>query len=554
MTTGEQEATVNVFRTVYYLAKCNRPFSDHESLIALQKLNGVKLGVILHSRYSSTAIVSHIAAEMRKKVINHIIRTESKVSVLVDEGTSLSSKSVLTVHLKANMGEAPIFIFLDLIELEAQTSVAIYSALLNCLTSHGMSDEFLSANWISFTSDGASVMLGKRSGVSQHLLQKYPRLFIWHCLNHRLELSVADAVEDIVAINHFKAFMDAIYCLYSQSPKNQRGLSNACQELGQQFLRIGRVLSVRWVASSFRSVRAVWISFDSLNSHFEMASADVTRDARERQKFKGLRSRLFSPEFICDLALMYDILQELSSLSLQLQKRSMTLAKADAEIKRSIRVLLSFKENPGDKLEEALRCKEAGCYSKTNLIPNPKMKCIPRNQLIQSLADNMNRRLCDASEVDMLNSFSVLDKTTWPETRTIRYGEREVRQLCKRFNIDEEESVRGMRAFVDGESAPEGLTALNTAVKTIPCSTAECERDISLMNIICNELRTRILTENIASLMFININGPPLDLWKPHDYVQSWLLNHRSANDTRSRTVQETPIDNDDRLSLWQLL
>ncbi len=34
--------TEAVFRTAYHLAKKNRPFSDHESLIELQELNGVK--------------------------------------------------------------------------------------------------------------------------------------------------------------------------------------------------------------------------------------------------------------------------------------------------------------------------------------------------------------------------------------------------------------------------------------------------------------------------------------------------------------------------------
>ncbi|XP_063810928.1 uncharacterized protein LOC135040731 isoform X2 [Pseudophryne corroboree] len=35
------EITSRVFRTAYYIAKMNRPFTDHESLIDLQKVNGV---------------------------------------------------------------------------------------------------------------------------------------------------------------------------------------------------------------------------------------------------------------------------------------------------------------------------------------------------------------------------------------------------------------------------------------------------------------------------------------------------------------------------------
>ncbi len=56
-----------VFRTAYYLAKMNRPFTDHDSLIELQEINGVNMGTSLHSRYSSTKIVEHIATEMQNK-------------------------------------------------------------------------------------------------------------------------------------------------------------------------------------------------------------------------------------------------------------------------------------------------------------------------------------------------------------------------------------------------------------------------------------------------------------------------------------------------------
>lgn len=54
-------STEYIFRTTYFIAKCNRPFDDHSKLIELQQLNGVKLGTTLHSRYSSTMIISHIA-------------------------------------------------------------------------------------------------------------------------------------------------------------------------------------------------------------------------------------------------------------------------------------------------------------------------------------------------------------------------------------------------------------------------------------------------------------------------------------------------------------
>jgi hypothetical protein len=37
--------------------------------------------------------------------------------------------------------------------------------------------------------------------------------------------------------------------------------------------------------------------------------------------------------------------------------------------------------------------------------------------------------------------------------------------------------------------------------------------------------------------MMIDINGPPLSIWNPEDYVKSWILHHRMADDNRSRKI-----------------
>lgn len=119
-------STTCIFRTAYFIAKYNRPFDDHSKLIELQKLNKINLGTTLHSRYSSTMIISHIAEEMKNKIIQNIIRTSSKISVLIDESTTTSSLSGMVVFIKASISHSEsIFIFLDLVELKSQTAANI---------------------------------------------------------------------------------------------------------------------------------------------------------------------------------------------------------------------------------------------------------------------------------------------------------------------------------------------------------------------------------------------------------------------------------------------
>jgi hypothetical protein len=85
-------------------------------------------------------------------------------------------------------------------------------------------------------------------------------------------------------MNHFKSFNDAIYALFSQSPKNLNELKTVSSTLSVQLTKIGRVLDSRWVSSSFRSVSAVWNGYSALVTHFKEVAIDSQRTANECKK------------------------------------------------------------------------------------------------------------------------------------------------------------------------------------------------------------------------------------------------------------------------------
>ena len=83
--------------------------------------------------------------------------------------------------------------------------------------------------------------------------------------------------------------------------------------LRQQLKKIGRILDTQWVSSSFRTVSAEWNNFQLLCVHFKKASGDSQRISKDKATFLGLLRRMSSPEFIIDLALMFDTLNEFSA-------------------------------------------------------------------------------------------------------------------------------------------------------------------------------------------------------------------------------------------------
>jgi len=138
--------------------------------------------------------------------------------------------------------------------------------------------------------------------VYAQLKGQFPNLIGWHCLNHHLELSVHDATEDCTEINHFNFFIQKLYTPYSASPKNRRALETCASELGVQLLKIGKMLDVRWVASSSRTVKAVWLNYCALHAHFVSTSSDVKLNSKEGAQCEGMADKLSSTAFLLNLA------------------------------------------------------------------------------------------------------------------------------------------------------------------------------------------------------------------------------------------------------------
>lgn len=300
----EHETTNKIFRTAYYIAKNQRPYTDLPKLVDLQSINDLQMGRVLQSDKSCSNIIEHISLEMRKKMCNNIIENQRKICIIVDE-SNYKSKNMLVICLRTVVGEnnEVITLFFDIVELKNTSAETIKSAILQNLALNGMDDHFLKQNLIAFVSDGASEMLGRVAGVGVKLKTMYPNIVVWHCCNHRLELAVCDTLKEVSGTNNFQSFIEKLYALYHQSPKNMNELNLCAASLESNLLRIGKIFSIRWVASSERTIKAVWNNFPALYKHFSNASTDDSRTLKEKSKYIGLKKTLGSGEFVNNLGM-----------------------------------------------------------------------------------------------------------------------------------------------------------------------------------------------------------------------------------------------------------
>lgn len=203
-------ATSRVFRSADLFAKNIRRYVDHPSMVAMQKANGLDMGVTLHSRYSAALILSSITSDMKANICDKLIAESAKISVLVDESTTNSNSSALIVYIRVVVPNlhSSFVIPLELVDLVALDASTITTAILDASNNHGFSDDYLGQHWIGVCSDGASTMVSNKTGVLTQLKAKFPSLLLWHCMCHRIELAVGDAIDIIGAVNHAKAFLD----------------------------------------------------------------------------------------------------------------------------------------------------------------------------------------------------------------------------------------------------------------------------------------------------------------------------------------------------------
>ena len=229
-------------------------------------------------------------------------------------------------------------------------------------------------------------MLGYKSGVATRMRECFPNIVVWHCLNHRLQLALNDSIKEIKHVNHFKIFLDKIYAIFHQSNKAQIQFKDIAEELDMQINKIGRVLGSRWAACSLRAVKAVWNAYPALYTFF-----------KSEEKYSGMAKRLQNLNFLKDLALMADILSEISVLSVALQSRSLTLPKAEALIKRSIRAFELLVDRPGfheKQIEDKLG---SDLFQEIGMTENEKFVSLPRQDLLSSVIKSLKTRLVESS-------------------------------------------------------------------------------------------------------------------------------------------------------------
>lgn len=102
-------------------------------------------------------VAKYLSAGMRKQVFGKCINHGSKISIIIDEASTVSYKLVLIIYLKCEIQdfEDNLKVYVDLVEQERTTSEIIYQNLLLTHEKNGFNEKYFHENLIGFYTNSA---------------------------------------------------------------------------------------------------------------------------------------------------------------------------------------------------------------------------------------------------------------------------------------------------------------------------------------------------------------------------------------------------------------
>ena len=222
------------------------------------------LQVAKHTNYTHHSSTKEFQQSLVEVVVDELVSEvgESGVfSIMLDESTDVSVSQNVYVRYLASVGGrvTPVTWFLGIKQLSVATAESIFSELVSLLGSFNFKLDKL----VGVSTDGASVMVGCKSGVVTRLRQVTSGLLATHCIAHMLALGTGAAADKIRYLVKFQDVLNSMFKYFAKSPKNMSKLQAIQAVLQSSQTRLQQVFHTRWL--SFEgSVQAVVDNYPSL--------------------------------------------------------------------------------------------------------------------------------------------------------------------------------------------------------------------------------------------------------------------------------------------------
>lgn len=281
-------------------------------------------------------------------------------SVIADELCDVSNTEQLSISFRYVLDGNVKEVFADFVEVERITGKQLADAIIQSLTTWGLSLHHMRGQCY----DGASNMAGARSGCNAIIREKAPLAVYHHCAAHRLNLAIVSACK-IAAFRNTESYIGEIARFFQFSAKRQRLLDKAidseCPATHSKKLK--DTCKTRWIQHIdsyvvfLELLPAVHITLQAMiaPANFQNLGTEWNWDAETVMKATGFMYQLESSSFLICFQILLECLTRMRSLTLKLQMRAVDVLYAYKQVNKDLESLKSMRENAPAKFSIIFR-------------------------------------------------------------------------------------------------------------------------------------------------------------------------------------------------------
>lgn len=482
---------------------------------------------------------------------------------MVDGSTDSSNAEkelIYILYLDPETGKQRIRFF-SLRKVEHATAEGLLETIKNALQEHGIPS--LKEHIVGLGADGASVNFGVRGGLATLMKNEgIDWLVPVHCVSHKLELAIADALKPTTVFSEINDMIVKVYYLYKNSPKKMRQLKGLGEALEMAVSPPVKAQGTRWLEHKIRALSWISKNYGLLITHLSHLSEDTTYKSTERAKFKGMYDKYRNAKYPLYVEYFLEVLTPAAQLSLHFQRETIDVVGAVQGLKHFFRIMEKLNAS-SELIFSTGRVKRFIDQIDTSDYLYQEVKLTYANQAKTSLQNANNDILCSILECfterfdksdSVFNALvKVLDTELYPQAEADNsYGLDELRLLVKRFQeiltangcdvmkIESEwDDVKELVATtgLKGAKYTDAWAKLFTSSKkdtlsnilhlveillVVPISNATLERMFSAMNRVHTDWRNCLGEKRVENLLRILEDGSTVEQFDPKPALSRW--------------------------------
>ena len=200
----------------------------------------------------------------------------------MDGSTDASNKEkelIFILCVDPDTGKQRLRVF-SLRKVECATAAGVLATIKNAFQDHNI--DSLKEHTVGLGADDAAVNFGVKGGVAT--LLKKDEGIDWlvpvHCVSHKLELSITDALKSTL-FSEINKMLVKVYYLYKNSPKKMRQLTGLGQALEMAVSTPVKANGTRWLEDKLRALNWISKNYGLLMTHLSHLTEDTTYPSAE---------------------------------------------------------------------------------------------------------------------------------------------------------------------------------------------------------------------------------------------------------------------------------